>query len=365
MQKEEYALWLHTVPGIGNKTIDRLLQYAGTEEAIYHLKKEEREKLLNKTQQKQFLEWKDRKDPAYLWQALKRKQVCFVTRFMEAYPKRLLQIPDAPYALYFKGRLPQDQERSVAIVGARSCSEYGRQMAEWFGRELAQAGIQIVSGLARGIDGIGQQSAMRAGGSSFGVLGCGIDICYPPENAGIYQQCIRTGGVLSEYPPGRQPGAGLFPQRNRIISGLADSLIVIEARAKSGTLITVDMALEQGREVFALPGRATDTLSEGCNRLLQQGAALVCSPQEVLHALYAQGSTVQREQRIEPCFENAKKRLLWHVLDEYPKPLTELYEHLRERTGMSLQELIELLTELMLEGYIGEKGKSYYYRRKY
>lgn len=365
MQREEYALWLHTVPGIGNKTIDRLLQYAGTEEAIYHLKKEEREKLLNKAQQKQFLEWKDRKDPAYLWQALKQKQVCFVTRNMKAYPKRLLRIPDAPYALYYKGRLPRDGERSVAIVGARSCSEYGRQMAEWFGRELAHAGIQIVSGLARGIDGIGQQSAMRAGGSSFGVLGCGIDICYPPENAGIYQQCIKSGGVLSEYPPGRQPSAGMFPQRNRIISGLADSLIVIEARAKSGTLITVDMALEQGREVFALPGRATDKLSEGCNRLLQQGAALVCSPQEVLHVLNAQSGTMPMEQRTEPCFGNAQKQLLWGMLDEYPKSLTELYECLNKRTGMSLLKLTELLTELMLEGYIGEKGKSYYYRRKY
>ena len=139
--------------------------------------------------------------------------------------------------------------------------------------------------MARGIDGISQMAALEAGGTSFGVLGCGVDICYPAGNHALYQRLIQEGGILSSYPPGTKPQATLFPPRNRIVSGLADVVVVVEARQKSGTLITVDMALEQGREVYCIPGRLTDRLSDGCNKLIKQGAGILLSPEDFLEDL--------------------------------------------------------------------------------
>ena len=167
------------------------------------------------------------------------------------------------------GKLPDENRPTVSIVGARNSSEYGKYAAKLFGERLAAAGVQVISGMARGVDGISQQSAIYAGGDSYGVLGSGVDVCYPEDNRRLYDSLITNGGVISEYLPGTQPKPQYFPQRNRIISGLSDVVLVIEAREKSGTLITVDMALEQGREVFAVPGRICDSLSYGCNSLIR------------------------------------------------------------------------------------------------
>lgn len=203
----------------------------------------------------------------------------------EGYPKRLKNIPGAPKALYVLGRLPEEERLSVAVVGARDCSEYGRFVAKELGAALGKNGITVISGMARGIDGISQEEALDAGGSSFGVLGCGVDICYPKENRRLYEKLRKSGGLLSEYLPGTPACANHFPPRNRIVSGLADVVVVVEARVKSGTLITVDMALEQGREVYAVPGRTTDKLSEGCNRLIRQGAGVLFSVEEFIREL--------------------------------------------------------------------------------
>lgn len=210
-----------------------------------------------------------------------------ITRGMAEYPARLREIPDPPACLYVKGRLPENDRPSVAVIGARDCSAYGRSVAMQLGAGLGAAGVQVVSGMARGIDGISQEAALDAGGTSFGVLGCGADICYPAQNRGLYEKLCAEGGVLSEYEPGTPPRAWHFPPRNRIVSGLADAVVVVEARAGSGTLITVDMALEQGREVYAVPGRVTDGLSVGCNRLIRLGAGLLPDMEEFLEELWA------------------------------------------------------------------------------
>ena len=196
-------------------------------------------------------------DVAEGYERMVKRGIRLVTQKEEAYPKRLLKISDKPYVLYYAGSLPAEGKKAVALVGARECTAYGRYMAAQFGTALARAGVQLVSGMARGIDCVGQESAMKEGGYSVGVLGCGADICYPRENRELYEALLERGGVCSEYPPGVAPRAVFFPPRNRIISGLSDAVLVIEARVKSGTLITVDMALEQGREVYALPGRVT------------------------------------------------------------------------------------------------------------
>lgn len=203
----------------------------------------------------------------------------------EEYPRRLREIPNPPKKLYVLGRLPEEQLPAVAVIGARECSEYGKYVAAELGGALGRSGIQVISGMARGVDGISQEAALDAGGSSFAVLGCGVDTCYPAGNRRLYEKLRLGGGILSEYPPGTPPLPGHFPPRNRIVSGLSDVVVVVEAREKSGTLITVDMALEQGREVYVAPGRVTDPLSSGCNRLLKQGAGILLEPGEFIEEL--------------------------------------------------------------------------------
>lgn len=211
--------------------------------------------------------------------------ISFITPFEKEYPDKLRNIPDAPAGLYIRGKAPMESDITVAMIGARDCSEYGRYVAEELGSFLGKNGVTVVSGMARGIDGISQWAALEAGGTSIGILGCGVDICYPAKNRMLFDRLLEQGTIVSEYPPGTPPRPMNFPARNRIVSGLADAVVVIEARSRSGTLITVDMALEQGREVFVVPGRVTDRLSDGCNRLIKQGASIMLSPEELLEEL--------------------------------------------------------------------------------
>ena len=214
------------------------------------------------------------------------KGILFYPEYHPHYPAKLLSIPARPFGIFVKGKLPDVRQRSLAIVGARDCSEYGQYVARHFAEKMAQNGVAVISGLARGIDGIAQRAAMEAGGESFGVLGSGADICYPKSNEKLYRMCMERGGILSTYLPGTPPTPNLFPPRNRIISGLSDGILIIEAREKSGTIITADLALEQGKDVFVIPGRVTDRLSDGCNSLIRQGASLIQSPEQLLEELH-------------------------------------------------------------------------------
>lgn len=231
----------------------------------------------------------DRKSENRCRQEAGKEEIRMLQQGDPEYPQRLRKIPGPPKRLYVLGRVPSERILTVALIGARDCSEYGKYVAAGLGAALGRKGIQVVSGMARGIDGIGQEAALDAGGSSFAVLGCGPDICYPAANRRIYEKLKLRGGLLSEYPPGTPPLAGHFPPRNRIVSGLADAVVVVEAREKSGTLITVDMALEQGREVYVVPGRMTDPLSAGCNRLSKLGAGLILREEEFLEELLQLG----------------------------------------------------------------------------
>ena len=210
--------------------------------------------------------------------------ISFVTIEQEEYPKRLRNIPDPPFGIYYKGKLPED-EIAVSIIGSRDCSEYGSYVASALGKYLGERGIPVISGMARGIDGISQQATLEAGGMSYGVLGCGVDVCYPKSNERLYQKLTLHGGILSEYPPGTPPAPFNFPPRNRIVSGLSQAVVVVEAAVKSGTSITVSMALDQGRDVYVVPGRVTDRLSDGCNRLIKQGASVFTDPGSFLEEL--------------------------------------------------------------------------------
>lgn len=213
------------------------------------------------------------------------KGIRLVLESDDKFPARLKKLPGAPDALYYKGHLPDDEIQAVSIVGARMCTSYGKEIAEEYAGILAQRGIQIISGLAYGVDGYAHQGAMAADGATFGVLGCGVDVCYPRNHIDLYARMPQKGGLLSEYFPGTQPMPAHFPQRNRIISGLSDLVIVVEAKEKSGSLITADLALEQGRDVMAVPGRVGDVCSAGCNRLIAQGAGIAWTVDEVIKAL--------------------------------------------------------------------------------
>jgi DNA processing protein len=302
------------------------------------------------------------------------------------YPMNLKEIPDPPYGIYVKGKLPMENIPSVAIIGARSCSEYGKYMARAFGIELAAAGIQIISGLARGIDGIGQKAALEAEGATFAILGSGVDICYPEENITLYKNILssKQGGIVSEFKPGILPKPSFFPMRNRIISGLADIVLVIEAKEKSGTLITVDMALEQGREVYALPGRATDALSYGCNKLIKQGAGIALSPKDLLsEILFSCGKTSNHHVKTtikaesnkgesnkagntinigeKSCILNPLELLILNLLDLKSASMEELYQYSIEHSmcEIHLPEVIWQVMELCMNGYVIQENGVY------
>ncbi len=202
------------------------------------------------------------------------------------YPPRLAELHDPPPQLFLRGGDPELLSRpAVAVVGARACSTYGAHVARTLGRDLAAAGAVVVSGLARGIDAEAHRGALDAGGLTVAVLGCGIDRDYPRSNSGLAARIVETGAIVSEYEPGVEPAPWRFPARNRIIAGLSLATVIVEARARSGALITADFALELGREVFAVPGEITSALSDGSNDLLRQGAAPLLSADDVLAAI--------------------------------------------------------------------------------
>lgn len=367
-EEKAYMHWLYQAVGMGNHRFIQEVAKMGPPQRIYELVQKGclEEKLSERYQKKalQIEQFTKDYDVIGEYERMRERGIEFVTLRDEEYPGKLAEISDAPYGLYYIGRMPEEKRKSVAIIGARECSEYGRHMAKQFGTKLAEAGIQVISGMARGIDGISQQAALSAGGYSLGVLGCGVDICYPLENRRLYENLTEQGGICSEYPPGIEPRALLFPRRNRIISALCDAVLVIEARQRSGTLITVDMALEQGREVYALPGRATDLLSDGCNRLIKQGAGIVTSPQELLEELsgtYCEGTGYRQQELFGP--EGMQGEVL-QMLDYQPQSVQILqskYETHFE-SHLTIPELMHELMQLCINGYARQISGSYFVR---
>ena len=297
--------------------------------------------------------WKTKEE----YEKLRQLEIEFIPWWSAGYPERLLDISDPPYALYVKGKLPDEKLPSAAIVGARKCSPYGEAQATRYAQELAGRGVQIISGMARGIDGIGQWGALNVRGKTFAVLGCGVDVCYPREHIGLYMDILdHGGGIISELMPGTKPLPGYFPQRNRIISGLSGAVLVMEAREKSGSLITADLALEQGRDVYALPGPVNSALSQGCNRLIKQGAGILLSPGELLEDLAVLGRN-----KMEKLYENeikleTKENMVYSCLDFEPKNLDRL---IRE-TKLPVAEVLSVLISLELMGLITEVSKNNY-----
>lgn len=286
------------------------------------------------------------------YENLRKKDVTLIPFYDEHYPPKLLTIPDFPYALYVKGNLRNDTP-SIAIVGARMGSAYGKYMTGEIGKQLAKNGISVISGMARGIDGEAHRAALSENAHTVAVLGCGVDVPYPSRHRILYEEILSNGGaVVSELPLGTQPLKEFFPMRNRIISGLSDAVVVIEAREKSGSLITADFAVEQGRDVFAVPGRSCDDLSKGCNRLISQGAGIILSAEDFMRTLseFYPVNLKTGEEVTEKFNLEKQERLVYSCLDFYASGIDEICE----KTDLSMLTVLEALLSLTDKGLAKE-----------
>ncbi|MBQ8389944.1 MAG: DNA-processing protein DprA [Oscillibacter sp.] len=284
MSSLKYWLWLTSLPGLGNQARLSLLRRFPDVEDIYYA--EEGELLLTEgltRDQAAILSDKSLRTAEEILGDCQRLGLRILTIQDAEYPSRLKNIYDPPVLLYSKGRLPAiDEEAAVAVVGTRDCTPYGVSCARKLGHGLAKGGAVVVSGLAKGVDAEASRAALRAGGFTVGVVGNGLDIAYPASSRFLYEDTAAGGVLLSEYPPGTRPAAGHFPARNRIISGLCVATVVVEAPEKSGALITAANALDQGRDVFAVPGPIDAPTSVGCNRLIRDGAGLAADAWDIL-----------------------------------------------------------------------------------
>ena len=273
------------------------------------------------------------------------------------YPEKLNNYPKMPEILFVKGRLPDRKKPSIAIVGARACSTYGRIQAFRYAKVLSSAGVQIISGMAYGIDAEAHKGALEGGTATYAVLAGGVDICYPAGNKALYERILREGGgIISEQPPGMRARNYFFPARNRIISGLADMVLIVEAREKSGSLITAQWALDQGKTVYAIPGPVNEELSIGCHKLIYDGAGIAYSQEILLREL-----GMNYENKVKSDSKNdlglaSDLKLVYSCLDLRPKST----DFLIQKTGLPPRQVGSLLLELKLSGLIREIGRHYY-----
>lgn len=343
------ALQLNLVPGLGPRTQQILSDHIGSPSEIFSAPTEQLlqisgigPKLANGIRQG--------RDPSNAKHELARCQELGIEIHLKAsgaYPKMLLEIPDAPIALYARGKLEPRDMLAVAIVGSRRCTLYGKQQAERLGKALAHAGITVVSGLARGVDAAAHRGALEAGGRTIAVAATGLGTTYPPEHKELATEISRRGAVVSESSLAQLPKAGLFPQRNRIISGMSLGIVVVEADRKSGALHTARHAMEQGREVFALPGRIDSPASRGCHDLIRDGVALVRDVNDILEEL---GPLVQPIQRTEKeiihiprelNLNEMERKILSHIAIE-PRHIDEIVRETKLETSRVLATLTTL-----------------------
>ncbi|HEU0115219.1 MAG TPA: DNA-processing protein DprA [Thermomicrobiales bacterium] len=274
------------------------------------------------------------------------------------YPRLLREISAPPPVLYVRGELTSADETAVAIVGTRRATATGREIAARLGEDLAAAGVTIVSGLARGIDGAAHQAALRADGRTIAVLGSGPDVIYPPEHRLLAERIVERGAVLSDYPPGRKPDAMNFPARNRIISGLSLGVVLVEAPAKSGALITADFAADQGREVFVAPGGMLAAASAGSNALLRDGARAIGCANDVLDDLRIGSARPEPIQQLLPLDGDAGRLLA--LLSLEPTHIDDL----AAAAGLDIAQAGALLMMLQLDGRVRDAGANHYIRSR-
>ncbi|QGG48158.1 DNA-processing protein DprA [Heliorestis convoluta] len=343
-----YWLALASLPAIGARRFHSIIEHFGSPQAAWLAPEKDWDGVagMSLSRWQKTLQYR-RKD--YLSSFLERIYyggIEALTLQDERYPELLRSIPDPPPVLYMKGQIQERDKVNIAIVGTRKATPYGEKVCSQLTEELVQQERTIVSGLARGIDAIAHRTALEKGGRTIAVLACGLDKIYPKAHEALAAAITERGALISEYPPGSPAEPGKFPARNRIISGLSQGVLVIEAGEKSGALITADQALEQGREVFAVPGPITSSQSKGTHRLIQQGAKLVTSIEDILSEVQIQFNFLAKPKQ-EIDLEPNEKKLLSH-LDWEGKTIDQLIHC----TGLKGPEIAVLLTHLEMKGMI-------------
>lgn len=357
LTEAEYWYWFTNIDKVGRRTRSKLLSVFESPKDIYFAS----EKVLSEfdfltSVQKNNILARDESIIKKKFEEIKEAGIGFTYPGRCDYPQRLLYIPDLPHALYFIGNPDALESPQVSIVGSRKCSDYGRNVAYNIAKEMASYGIHIVSGLACGIDGAAQRGCVDSGGITHAVLGCGVDICYPQSNIELYMMIKHTGSIISEYPPHTKPNHGFFPERNRIISGLSDIVIIVEAGEKSGSLITADCALEQGKDVYAVPGRITDSMSTGCNTLIKNGAALYDNIYEILDML-----SIERDDNSKPeCEKNyflaTDEKIVYASLCFEPKHISRI----AAETKKPVEDIMRTVLHLETRHIIRQTANNYY-----
>jgi DNA processing protein len=355
-EKPEYWVAFSMVRGIGAVRFQALLDYFGDPQVAWHAPAEAlRAAGLGEKVLQNLLLLRASLSPQKAWERIEQLGITILTLPDENYPRRLKEIDQPPPVLYLRGVLLPEDEWAVAVVGTRRVTPYGRQVAGEVASLLARSGVTVISGLARGVDGIAHQAALQAGGRSLAVLGCGLDQVYPPENRRLADQIMAQGALISDYAPGTPPEAANFPARNRLISGLSLAVVVVEAGQTSGALITAGFAAEQGREVFAVPGNITAPQSQGTNRLIFDGARPLLDPQEILEALELTQVPAQRTARqILP--GDALEARLFEALGPEPLHIDEI----RARTDLPIEQVTSTLAIMELKGMVRQVGGMNY-----
>ncbi len=343
---QQALLRLHLTPGLGRTALFKLHKYFGDFNTALHAPPRQlKEAGLS---QRQITGIPDINAPEHLKsrRSLESLQVRLLSYWDTDYPQLLKQIYDPPALLYLRGQLPQVD--CFAIVGSRRASVGGLQLTHTLATTLAKHDICVVSGLARGVDSAAHRGALDANGPTIAVLGCGIDRIYPPENRLLFQQIIEHNAIISEYPPGAPPLAGHFPGRNRIISGLSQGVLIVEAAEGSGSLITGDFALEQGRDLFAIPGAVQNPNSRGPNRLIKEGAQLVTEPADILQALWPEQPSQQQQKALTAFSDqlDATTLCVYQQLNHEPLHIDEI----GRKSGLTPMELSAILLDLELRG---------------
>lgn len=355
----ERAYWVafHRVAYIGPARLRRLVESFGSLRAAWSAPVPELRRCLEQRAMQELLRAREELDVAAIYQDILSRGVSVSTPVDMSYPSLLAEIPAPPPVVYYRGELLETDRTAVAIVGTRRMTAYGREMTARIAGDLARAGVTIVSGLARGVDGVAHQAALDAGGRTLAVLGSGVDRIYPPEHRNLAQRITEQGAVLSDYLPDTPPDGVNFPPRNRIISGLSLGVVVIEAPDRSGALITVDFAADQGRDIFALPGQANAANSSGTNRLIREGARLVRSADDILEDLqiHQTGRTDAIQQSL-PLSDDDRRLLA--VLTAMPQHIDDL----AELCDGTVADISSRLMMLELQGLVRNAGAQHYAR---
>jgi DNA processing protein len=356
MIDKRYWIGFNLIKGIGAVRMQALLRHFGDLEAAWKAAPIElaRAGLSGKVIER-ILQARKNVDLEKLWAKIESQGIKILTWEDETYPQRLKEIDQPPPVLYIRGDYLPDDLFAVAIVGTRRVTPYGRQITEELAAYLATNGITVISGLARGVDAIAHQTAVKAGGRTIGVLGSGVDKIYPPEHRGLAEKMMAQGAIVSDYAPGTPPDAANFPPRNRIVSGLSLAVVVIEAGETSGALITAEFAAEQGREVFAVPGSILAPQSKGTNRLIQNGALPLLSVNDLMQALDLTRMGEHKVARKVIPSDETEARVM-NVLGEEPLHVDEI----RNQTELPIEKVSATLALMELKGMVRQVGGMNY-----